>query len=252
MRGVWNSLLSTGSWNRRRLGHRIPVVIGGCARSGTTLLLSALSCHRDLCAIPDETQLLCPGAYWPQGGRIADPDLRGLRRVLVAGPRWRTCRAWVEKTPRNVHNLERIFSSLGRDTKFLHMVRDGRDVTVSRHPRDPSGFWVEPERWVSDVTAGLAWDDHPGVLRIRYEDLVGDYTQTMVRVVEFLGLDWDDAVLHYPATATVQQTDSWSEPARPVTTESVGRWRRPLFDTRVERFLTQPGATMLLERLGYE
>ena len=144
------------------------MVIGGCARSGTTLLLSALSCHRDLCAIPDETQLLCPGAYWPQGGRIADPDLRGLRRVLVAGPRWRTCRAWVEKTPRNVHNLERIFSSLGRDTKFLHMVRDGRDVTVSRHPQDPSEFWVEPERWVSDVTAGLAWGDHPGVLRIRY------------------------------------------------------------------------------------
>ena len=227
-------------------------MIGGCARSGTTLLLSALSCHRDMCAIPDETQLLCPGAYWPESGPIAAPDLRRLRRVLVAGPRWRTCRAWCEKTPRNVHNVGGIFSSLGRDTRFLHVVRDGRDVTVSRHPRDPSGFWVDPERWVTDVRAGLAWDEHPAVQLVRYEDLVGDYPGTMTRVVEFLGLDWDEALLEYPRAATVTRNDSWSEPARPVTADSVGRWRDPSFRERVEVFLAEPGATALLETLGYE
>jgi hypothetical protein len=37
-----------------------PIIIGGCARSGTTLLLSVLSCHPNIYAIPDETYTFCP------------------------------------------------------------------------------------------------------------------------------------------------------------------------------------------------
>ena len=40
-----------------------PLIIGGCGRSGTTLLLSVLSAHPKVLAIPHETEAFCPGAY---------------------------------------------------------------------------------------------------------------------------------------------------------------------------------------------
>ena len=42
-----------------------PIVIGGCGRSGTTLLTSLLSSYNQLYVIPCETSLLCPGCYGP-------------------------------------------------------------------------------------------------------------------------------------------------------------------------------------------
>ena len=48
---------------------RRPILIGGCGRSGTTLLLAVLSCHPAIVAIDEETRAFCPGGY------LADPTL---------------------------------------------------------------------------------------------------------------------------------------------------------------------------------
>ncbi len=240
-------------WLRRRTIRRLrPVVVGGCARSGTSLLLSVLSAHPHIVTIPNETQLLCPGAYWPPAGGIALPDIDQLYDVLTNLHRPLGCRAWCEKTPRNVLNFEAILKAFGRRARLMHIVRDGRDVVLSRHPNKPDDFWVEPDRWVNDVQAGLKWREHPQVLTVRYEDLVEDMQSNVHRLCKFLSLEHDARLLDYPQNAQIRESDSWFEPARPLSTESIGRWRLSENATRVQQLIDEPGAIQLLEEFGYD
>ncbi len=237
---------------RRRIRQLRPIVIGGCARSGTTLLLSLLSSHGQIAAVPFETQLLCPGAYWPPKGEISRPDIEKLYGDVSEIGSFGTCLAWCEKTPRNVLNFEAILTSLGSRARLIHIVRDGRDVVLSRHPQNAAEYWVSPERWLSDVRAGLAFRAHPQVLTIRYEDLVSDLPEWSRRLCEFLSLERDDRLEKYPRFASVVSSNAWFGKARAVSAESIGRWKQPTNAARVQEFLDTPGATILLKELDYE
>ena len=239
-------------WRNTRIRRLRPVVIGGCARSGTSLLLSMLSSHRQILAIPDETQLLCPGAYWPPAGGIFEPDTRGLLELISRQTVHRNCRAWCEKTPRNVLNVERILAALGSRARFIHLVRDGRDVVLSRHPKKPEHFWVDPDRWVNDVRAGVNHRDHPQLTTIRYEDLIRSPQQVLGPLCEFLSLEYDDRLDNYPQHATVHECEAWFEPARPLSDASIGRWMAPGNSARVQQLLDTPGAIELLKEAGYD
>lgn len=243
-------------WLKRRTIRRLrPIVIGGCARSGTSLLLSVLSAHQRILSIPHETQLLCPGAYWPPAGGISPPDIEQLYSLLAEMDVPSGCQAWCEKTPRNVLNIDTILQTLGHAARFVHIIRDGRDVVLSQHPKGAGTYWVSPERWVNDVRAGLSLRDHPQVLTIRYEDLVTDISATVRTLCGFLSLEYDDRITDYPRHARIQESESWFEPARPVTNASIGRWRMPQSGQhaeRVQQLLDHPDAVELLSECGYD
>ena len=236
---------------RRRFRHLRPVVIGGCGRSGTSLLLSILSSHPGVTAIPHETQLLCPGAYWPSDGRVSPPDVGGLFRELSQLPVSAVSVAWCEKTPRNVQNFGAIIDVFGGSARLIHIVRDGRDVVLSRHPRSPEEFWVSPERWTADVRAGLQFQSHPQVLTLHYEDLVTDLRNSCQTLCRFLHLEYDDRLERYPQFARMVESDAWFGSARPVDVSSIGSWKRRENATRVQQLLDCPDALPLLKELGY-
>ena len=89
-------------------------------------------------AIPFETQILCPTAYWDRPRRSAGIDLdelaKHLEDVVCSESRF-----WCEKTPRNVLHFRRILRCLGKRARLIQVVRDGRDVVCSVHPDDPNG-----------------------------------------------------------------------------------------------------------------
>lgn len=206
-----------------------PVVIGGCGRSGTSLLLSVLSCHPDLQAIPHETSAL-----------IQTP----LR--LDEFPPGR----WVEKTPSNVHNITTILRELPT-AQVIHIVRDGRDVITSRHPLR-KGRYITTERWVRDVTAGAGCEHLERVTVVRFRDLVRHYEPTTRRLCDFLNLPWAVEFEHYPRSATVQTHAAWKGPARRLTDSQVDRWKRHRWSGYVREFMANPQAVGLLRRYGYE
>jgi Sulfotransferase family len=145
-----------------------PVFMGGCPRSGTTLLRTMLNSHPDL-AIPHETRILIDGyrrrAQW---GDLADPDNRRqvahwvvgrrvsryrqlvedadelvecmvaapptLGSVLSAGFRRYAERngkpRWGEKRPSLVLNLDAVFAMFP-EGRYVNVVRDPRAVVAS-------------------------------------------------------------------------------------------------------------------------
>jgi tetratricopeptide (TPR) repeat protein len=87
-------------------------------------------------------------------------------------------------------------------------------------------------------------------LVIRYEDVVRDFGPHMRRIVEFLGLPWDDAVLsfHERSEDRVAKTPSYHAVRQKVNTRAVGRWRR----YRAGLAPILPTLEPFVEAFGYE
>ncbi|MFO1155286.1 MAG: sulfotransferase [Rhodospirillales bacterium] len=68
-------------------------------------------------------------------------------------------------------------------------------------------------------------------LDVRYEDLVADFPGQTQRILSFLGLPWDDAVLGYAEHAKTRSiaTPSYHQVVQPIYRRSVDRWRNYAF-----------------------
>lgn len=226
-----------------------PIVIGGCARSGTTLLLSVLSCHPEVNALADETRALS----------VAPVRMQRLERALRLHPPLPRHRRWAEKTSKNVTGFGLILDVLP-EARLIHIVRDGRDVVTSRHPiQGRRAYYLPAERWIADVSAGLRYMDHPSVLTVRYEDLVLDYERTVATICEHTGLSMHPNFGDYPTTATIVRHQSWatqpgesSAVARQIGSEVIGRWRLPEHKAQVQTLTRKKAGRELLARLGYQ
>jgi hypothetical protein len=266
------------------LSAEAPIVIGGCGRSGTTLLRVILDSHPNLCCGPESNLFLVGKTHRLQLEEIAFKFDFGAARVVemerasaslaefidrffaayaVARGKLR----WTEKTPKNVTVLDFIFAHFPK-TKFLHVIRDGRDVACSLrthprhqvvdgqlvplHTRNPWELGVS--RWVDDVRAGLAYRADPRYQEIRYEEVIATPEPALRAVFEFIGEPWDDRVLDFHtergSSRDVRKFPQNPEATRALYSEAVGRWRTEM--TRAEADVFKAHAGTLLIDLGYE
>ncbi len=250
------------------------IVIGGTPRSGTTLIRRTLDRHPAICCGP-ESSIFLPGAIRP--GPVAAgfglPE-EELRRMLADSPsqgafvdafaaRYRAARGrrrWAEKTPLNVRHIPWILARFP-EARFIHVVRDGRDVVCSmrEHPdrRWVDGQWVKvhrplsvaqyAERWVADTQAGAAHRGDPRYLEVRYEDLVQDPAAVIRGLLMDLGEDFDAAILVDPDADP--GSDERHHAGSAISTRSMGRWRTDLTPDEQQTVVGIAGPT--LTRLGY-
>jgi hypothetical protein len=172
---------------------------------------------------------------------------------------------WADKSPRNVHRLRFIREHFPK-SKFIHVLRDGRDVVCSlrTHLRtvegdiDDRSTWnpIEPsiDRWVRDVSAGLVGRGESWYTEVRYEDLVAKPEETLRALFDFLGEPWDDAVLESRKVESEPRYDTKSpqnpETTSPIYKNAMERWRRD-FTAEEIRVFKQRAAGSLLIQLGY-
>jgi len=64
------------------------------------------------------------------------------------------------------------------------------------------------------------------ILDVQYEDIVADKRGQAERLIEFVGLDWDEACLESHASGRTVVTLSVDQVRRPMYTSSMGRWQR--------------------------
>ena len=119
---------------------------------------------------------------------------------------------------------------------------------MSRHPKRIDGYWVAPERWVNDVSEGLKYADHP----IKYADLINDFETTMKKVCDFIGVPLTEEMESWLENSRVQRNRAYfGRQVPPISNQSIGKWKKPENQDRVNDFLNYPGARELLEQLGY-
>ena len=240
----------------RRMSER-PVIIGGCGRSGTTLLLAVLSCHPNLACVPYETMALCPDAFHGLDYN-PNPDLDmpfetwKIIEYLLKKEAPKTGTRWCEKTPRNVLYFQQILDYFGEGARLIHIVRDGRAVITSRHPLVEDRFWVPAARWIQDVSAGRQMEGHSQVFTVRYEDLLCDYEPVLRKICDFIGEDFHPNFLRYPQSAQIRESGAWHEAGRKISTRSIGRWKKAGYIETALKLMADSRAVELLQHYGYE
>lgn len=200
-----------------------PIFVVGVPRSGTTWVADILGAHPNVARVPGETHLFdrylsgfarIVERRWDRTdvllSRAVDPELltRELRlfasRILAAalGP---GDRYLVEKTPNHLIVMPFI-AAVFPEARFVHVIRDGRDVFVSARARSRSRG--DPAAWQgSAVRNARRWSDYlrqadrdadalaGRIMEIRYEQLKADPLLTYKRLFDFCGIAVDDQTL---------------------------------------------------------
>jgi hypothetical protein len=184
---------------------------------------------------------------------------------------------WGDKTPRYMRAMPRISRALP-EARFIHLIRDGRDVALSQRERvigdETVAMTAMAERWQRRIIAareGASEIKADAYLEVRYEDLVSDTAATLRRVCDFIELDYDPAMLDYHRGASERLAEmnrdldnadngiirtatnrlaAHALTTEPPTTGRSGRWRGEMSATELGEFEAVAGA--LLTELGYE
>lgn len=212
-----------------------PVFVLGMPRSGTSLAEQILAAHPAIGgigespAMPRLEERVRAAGFEPDALRAAAGDYLALLRNRCPGKS-----RVVDKLPGNYTILAPIVKMLPR-AKVVHCVRDARDTCVScffqnfgtghGYTRDLALLgrkYVAYERLMRHWTETLGI----GVFELRYETLVQDFEGTVRRLLEHVGVEWDDRVLSFHMQKRHMRTASAGQVHRPLFSTSVGRWRR--------------------------
>ena len=238
------------------------VFMVGFPRSGTTLLDLILDAHPDVRVIEEKPVLADLGTAFAEPPDTLPSRLAGmtearaetlranltdrLRRCAGANPP----RVLVDKMPLNTVYLPLI----------LRLYPRARIILSLRHPCDCClSCFMQPIRLnpamanftsMDGATALYArvmgiWEQVAGRLSanheiVRYEDLIADVEGTARRVLDFLELDWNDAVVDHVAHARSRgmiRTPSFRQVSEPIYTRAKGRWEkyRPQMEPYLDR-----------------
>lgn len=207
----------------------------GCGRSGTTLIrvifnahpriavpreshfIPSLAAERARCETPSGIdadafiEVLERSAYssrWalpPRKVRRAlrdEPDLAGAIRALYAlYAETKGKELYGDKTPNYATHLP-LLASLLPESRFVHVIRDGRDVAlsfmdVSFGPRtldEAALYWRHQVATAREAGHALGRQRY---MEYRHEDLVAEPEQTLRGICGFLDLEFDERMLRY-------------------------------------------------------
>lgn len=275
---------------------RPPVFIVGCPRSGTSflyhLLLSAGGFARfhtqmnvfdvlepifgDLSSLENKKKMmrewLRSKAFAVSGlvaneieARIMAECRNGsdfIRIVMEEVARKQGVDRWIDSTPTNIPHMLRISRDFP-DARFIHIIRDARDVALSLDKR----HWSRPLPWDrkrSLLAAGLYWEWivrkgrkygtmlGPRYMEVRYEELVEGPESPLKRIGEFLQHDLDYARIQEASVGSVKKPlTSFKEDLKEGHFTPVGRWKEKFppdqlvwFERLVGNYLQKAGYSL--------
>ena len=248
----------------------VPVLIGGCPRSGTTLLASRLNglitpesqfkadlfrAERQGASVNDLLKILHQSARY-RTWRV-EPDFSGVTNalsiisaVVEAYADYKGSR-WIDHTPENAVDMA-ILRTVWPDAPFIHIVRDVRATVNSVMPLDwgPNTAGIGAQWWLERLAHGLVAEETGPSLRIKYEDLITSPDATIERVAKLVDL---------PVPSDVQ-TSNFTPPGghhkqhqlinEKIDASRLTAWRNSLSTREVA--VIEYIAGDLLEMLGYE
>jgi len=240
-------LYKTGNFNKFRIIKMVadnPIIIGGCARSGTTLLLSILSSHPGIHAIPYESNIFNTRPYL-----LRHIKLITLYKYILKNNLKDINLSLCEKSPRNVLSIDDILEYFDENVKIINIVRDGRDVVTSVHPINPDKYWVLPKRWVCSLNKGRLYENHPQLLTVRYEDLITDFNTVLTKICKFVNIEFTCSIKEYYNNSTISNIHG-IKVAAPYK-DSIGRWKLEKHKDIVDELLSDERAVELLKYYKY-
>jgi len=276
------------------------VFVVGCPRSGTTLLQRMLDHHPDLAVAYDTLFIPAVARQFNHPNPTVSDELveriqsfqRFERLGLPTGtlqriaPQCRDFAALIgsiydafaslhdkplggEKSPGYVRHMP-LLQSLVPHARFIHLVRDGRNVALSfmdwgRQKGRPKGPARKFQLWEENPAAVSAlWWEHktlrghrdasklvPGsYLEVSYERLVAEPEAVLELMTDFLGLPYSERMTKFHEGRTRSDPGLSAKSAWLPVTKGIRDWRRDMSEADQQMFEALAGET--LDLFGYE
>ena len=266
------------------------VFIGGYSRSGTTLLGAMIGAHTQ-CICTPESQFKTDVLRDFGEKKKEEVNIETARKMILAHPRYRVlwgdvadsdaltginsyedlilwfvrkyaekegkphAAYWVDHSPTNIKNAKTLLG-LFPDSKFIHIIRDGRGVSASIIPLDwgPNTVYKTARSWKSRVSLYLSLESSlkkDQILRVRYEDLIQAPETTLRDICSFLDLEYQPQMVEgsgfkVPRYQDKQHSLIGKEPDK----KRINAWENSLTPRQIEIFESVAGE--LLISLGYD
>jgi len=254
-----------------------PIIIGGCPRSGTTLVRAMIGKHPEIASPEPEYNILM---WINQEDVLANVfnfskreinDLKNKDHIVFAE---NILKHYMNKElkkmvaikhPYHILIIDEIFHYFP-NMKFIHILRDGRDASCSLriHPKrkivngeiiptniiNPFNWCIR--KWVISVNKGMKWRNNGNYIEIKYEDLIKEPLETMKKIFNFLDLPMipKEKLLEFYKFEKDEKHLQNIEVGQPLYNKSIGRWKKDMNNEEKELFKKIAGK--LLIELGYE
>lgn len=227
----------------------IPVFLISMPRSGSTLLEQMLSNHPGIEAVGElpyvRAMLRSTMELHTRRGPARVPEVvlnlsqsekEALGRDYMARSdlhRCRDTRYFVDKMPMNWSDVLFIRQILP-NARFIEIRRDPIDCCFSNYVQyfsrahaasfslhDMGRSFVDYVRLMDHIDSAA-----PGLIHhVRYEQLVEEPERELRKVLAYLGLDWDPALLRFHESKRTVRTPSSEQVRRPLNREGMGIWK---------------------------
>jgi len=235
---------------RRQWGSdsRRPVFVLGMPRSGTTLVEQILAVHPDAHGCGELADLgriakelpkrIGTIQQWPEAAAALTPDVvRAASDDYLASvlKRYPTDAArLIDKAPNNFFHIG-LIALLFPHARIVWCRRDPRDICVSIYSEN---FGLTQKQATDLADVGFFYKQHIRLMRhwqevaaeqiyeCRYESLIADFEPQAQRLVEAVGLPWDERCLRFHEADRAVLTPSRWQVRSPIYGAAVGRWKR--------------------------
>ncbi len=232
----------------------VPLIVLGMMRSGTSLVEQILSTH-PLVAGGGEL------AFWPQNigkglmtgeakfdeSEAKELEWRYLDLLAEIGP---NSQRVTDKMPQNTLYLGQIHATFP-EARIIHCRRDPVDTCLSIYA---TAYGTSPDFAHSRANIVTVYKQYlrlmahwrsvippNNLLEVDYEELIEDRESVTRRMIDFVGLDWDDACLHHETNMRAVKTPSRWQVRQPIYRTSIARWKNyePWLNEFAELRMTQ-------------
>lgn len=222
-----------------------PIFLVGAERSGTTLLRLMLDHHPFIRFLPEHDFMVCKisnngcfpklqeyHSYLEKNWYFRDYKLRIDRQLDYSNLLKSFLDQYFMETSKpllgvTVHYQYDHLLTLWPQARFLHLVRDPRDVALSTIRMGwAANVWYGVQRWISSEKL---WDriaenlPEEQQLTIHYEDLASEPEKTLQKICSWLGISYHEKMLSFPSDTTYDS----------VNVASVQAWKRKMSREKV-------------------
>ncbi|MEX6634435.1 tetratricopeptide repeat-containing sulfotransferase family protein [Hyphococcus lacteus] len=233
---------------KRRAGHDdpAPIFVVGQPRTGTTLIERIITSHSMVESAGELQQFglsvhrLSKGSFkdrWTpeaiEASATIDPAALGREYLRASMPMRKNAAHFVDKLPGNYLHVPLILAALP-NARIVHLTRDPMDSCFAsfkqlfaeayHHSYDQAEMARHHLRYARLMAH---WREvFPGqFLDVSYEKTVSDLEPNARRLIDFLGLRWEDQCLEFHTQRSAVATASAVQVREKLHQRSVGRWR---------------------------